>query len=211
MTTLAVIQARMGSTRFPGKMMAMVGGKPLVWHVLTRAKRLSVDGVVLATTTRTIDDPLCGVADALGVPVHRGSEDDVLGRIIGACDEHQCRRRDDIVVRVCGDSPLWDVGMCDRIVTRWRIGGHGSDVVCLADDNGRLGMSQGVDFVRRGALDMTPRSDPQSREHVCSWAREQGIRWYYYPEADEWTTERLSIDTPEDLERLRARIEEEAR
>lgn len=110
---VAVVQARMGSSRFPGKMLAPLGGKPLLEWVLCRVARASLlAGVVLATSDDEKDDALASLAIRLGIAVFRGSESDVLGRIVGAARTFGA----DNVVRVCADNPWVDPGEVDRLV-----------------------------------------------------------------------------------------------
>lgn len=111
---VALVQARMGSTRFPGKMLADLGGHPLLEWVLKRVSCAQlIDTVVLATTTLSRDDDLVALATKLGVAVYRGSETDVLGRFAAAADQYGA----DIVVRICADNPFIDAGEIDRLVS----------------------------------------------------------------------------------------------
>lgn len=111
--TVAVVQARMGSSRLPGKMLACLGGRPVIEHVLRRSRRAeTLDTVVLATSNKDQDDALGEVAVRLSVPVVRGSETDVLRRVVTAATEHDA----DVVVRICADNPLIAPGEIDRAV-----------------------------------------------------------------------------------------------
>lgn len=110
---VAIVQARMGSARLPGKSMIKLGGKPIIEHVLGRVRRAKmVAEVVLATSYQDEDGALCDVAVRLGVQVFRGPEDDVLKRYILAAQKF----RADVVVRICGDNPLVAPEEIDRIV-----------------------------------------------------------------------------------------------
>jgi spore coat polysaccharide biosynthesis protein SpsF len=82
--TVVVLQARMGSTRLPGKALKCLAGTTLLGHCLTRLRESLVGPVVLATTTRDDDDALVAEAGRFGVLVYRGSEDDVLEGFVGA-------------------------------------------------------------------------------------------------------------------------------
>ena len=87
MRVVVVIQARMGSTRLPGKVLEDLGGIPVLsWVVRACQQATAVDGVVVATSALAGDDPVAEHAAALGVPVVRGSEDDVLSRYVQALD-----------------------------------------------------------------------------------------------------------------------------
>jgi spore coat polysaccharide biosynthesis protein SpsF len=101
--TVACIQARMGSSRLPGKMMLPLDGSHVLQHDVRRVTAAdSVDEVVVATSDKKQDDIVARYATREGASVFRGSEDDVLGRMYAAAREHDA----DIVVRVTGDNPL---------------------------------------------------------------------------------------------------------
>jgi len=113
MSAVAFVQARMASTRLPGKMLLPIAGRPLVEWVLRRvalATRLS--GVVLLTSIARVDDGLARHAEALGFVVRRGSETDVLSRFVDAAAAFPA----DHYVRVCGDSPFVCATEIDRLV-----------------------------------------------------------------------------------------------
>lgn len=108
-----VLQARMGSTRLPGKVMKPVLGRPLLAFLLERLSRVRlVDELVVATTELQEDAIITQFAEAAGVRVVRGSEQDVLGRFVAAA----VSARADVVVRVCGDCPLLDAEIVDEAV-----------------------------------------------------------------------------------------------
>lgn len=114
--TLALIQARMGSTRLPGKMMLPLGGDYVITRVVERVKAAeTVDDVVVATSTRTADDILARYAEAAGAEVFRGSESDVLARMYHAAESFD---HPHIIIRVTGDCPLIDPIVLDEIVRR---------------------------------------------------------------------------------------------
>ncbi len=105
MKIVVIIQARLGSSRLPGKVLMPLGGKPSVQHVIERARLVrGVDEVVLATSTASIDDPLANFCKTFSVPVVRGSEEDVLDRYYQAAKA----ARADVVIRITGDCPLLD-------------------------------------------------------------------------------------------------------
>lgn len=103
--TVAIIQARLRSRRLPGKVLFELGGRPMLALLMERVRRIpGIDGAVIATGDGVENDALATIADGLGVPVFRGSEDDVLSRYAGAARAHAA----DIVVRLTGDCPLAD-------------------------------------------------------------------------------------------------------
>ncbi len=113
MKRVLIVQARMGSTRLPGKVLMDLAGRPMLAQQLRRIARCrEVDAVVLATSHNASDDPVAALARQEGVPVFRGDEVDVLGRFVGAAREHGA----DVVVRVTGDCPLLDPEVTDRVI-----------------------------------------------------------------------------------------------
>jgi spore coat polysaccharide biosynthesis protein SpsF len=113
MRRVVVVQARMTSTRLPGKVLMDLDGQPLLERQLARLARCErVDEIVLAVTVNATDDPLVALADRLGLRWHRGSEDDVLSRYVGAAREADA----ELVVRVTSDCPLIDAGETDAVI-----------------------------------------------------------------------------------------------
>ncbi len=122
----------MGSTRFPGKMLADLGGHSILEWVLRRSSRARmVDQVILATTELVIDDALAEVAQKLGFEVFRGNESDVLSRFAAAATIYNAN----VVVRICADNPFIDPDEIDRLV------GHFQNNQCdyAFNHQGRLG------------------------------------------------------------------------
>ena len=112
----AVIQARAGSTRLPGKVLADLGGRPVLeWVVRAARAATQVDEVIVATSTLAGDDAVADLATPWGVPVVRGSEDDVLSRFVAALDAHPA----DAVVRLTADCPLLDPTLIDAVAGAW--------------------------------------------------------------------------------------------
>jgi len=113
MTVVAIIQARMGSTRFPGKMLKKLGDKPLIWYVVYRVKQAKlIDNVVLATSTNKNNEPLVKEVRKYNVDCFVGNEDDVLDRY------YQCAKKFHAVtiVRITGDCPFIDPDVIDQVI-----------------------------------------------------------------------------------------------
>ena len=111
--TVAVVQARLGSHRFPGKMLAVLGGHSLLEWVVNRVGQSDVvDRVVVATTLEPLDDQIVAECGRLGVYVVRGSTNDVLDRFMAALADDQC----DTVVRVCADNPFVDASCIAAVI-----------------------------------------------------------------------------------------------
>jgi spore coat polysaccharide biosynthesis protein SpsF len=199
----------MGSSRLPGKVLADIGGLPLL-SLLVRRLRLAkrLDGIVLATSTAPADDALAEWAAQENVPVHRGSEDDVLARVVGA----QRAMGGEIVVEVCGDTPLIDPGVVDRAVDAYLAGA--GDVVT---NTVRPSYPQGCEAQVFALADLAEVEreirDPAVREHVSLHFYETPARYRIAhleaPEAERMPEQRLQVDYPEDLEldrRIHARL-----
>lgn len=108
---VATIEARMASSRLPGKVLLPLADKPALQHLVERLKRSKyLDGIVVATTDKPGDDVIEALAKQLGVDCFRGSEDDVLGRVLGAAQSVQA----DLICEITGDCPLLDWRVVDR-------------------------------------------------------------------------------------------------
>ena len=111
--TIAIVQARMGSTRLPGKVMKKVLGKPLIGYLFENLGRSQkIDKIVLATSTNKKNDILCRYVESLGYDIFRGSEEDVLSRYYNAVLKYKTKN----IVRITGDCPLIDPVVCDNLI-----------------------------------------------------------------------------------------------
>lgn len=109
----AVIQARMASTRLPGKVLMEVNGKPLLEYLIERVSHCkNIDIVVIATTVNKTDDPIEALANSHGIGCYRGSEDDVLDRFVQTARIFEL----DTIVRITADCPLFDPSICHRLI-----------------------------------------------------------------------------------------------
>jgi spore coat polysaccharide biosynthesis protein SpsF len=198
-----IVQARMGSTRLPGKILAPLAGKPLLWHVI---RRLELAGtwiagpweVLVATTEEAADDLTCQWCECHNVPVLRGESEDVLARYLMASEDLP---DDDTILRATADNPLY----CPRR-TAGIVSAHQAapmDYTCIRD------LSYVVpEVMRAGALRrMAARAKtPDCREHVTPFFRQppHGFRTQELPPG--WQglrpKTRLTIDTPEELQRM---------
>jgi glutamate-1-semialdehyde aminotransferase/spore coat polysaccharide biosynthesis protein SpsF (cytidylyltransferase family) len=166
MRTVAVIQARMSSSRLPGKSLAEVAGRPLLAWVLERARRAQrVDAVVVATSTDPSDDPIAALCAAEGVACHRGSLTDVLERTLGAARE----ARAGVVVRLTGDCPLLDSAIIDGVIAARQE----ADADYASNLGGGFPEGMDVEAVRLDALDRAAAQGrtPPDREHVTWYIR----------------------------------------
>jgi glutamate-1-semialdehyde aminotransferase/spore coat polysaccharide biosynthesis protein SpsF (cytidylyltransferase family) len=116
---VAIIQARMGSLRFPGKTTAEILGRPILWHVVDRVGRARlVDKVVVATAAKASDDPIAVFCERESIACFRGNEDDVLDRFYQAAKWSAA----DAVVRITADCPLIDPEVVDKVMARFKQG-----------------------------------------------------------------------------------------
>ncbi|HEY7575692.1 MAG TPA: glycosyltransferase family protein [Thermoanaerobaculia bacterium] len=195
---VAVIQARCGSSRLPGKVLRPLGGVPAIHHVVravSSAKK--VDEVVLATTTAAVDDALVAEGEALGVRVFRGDEEDVLRRFVEALRGDPA----DVVARQPADAPLVDPDIIDAVLEAYQKGGCDYAASFLERSWPRGCESE---VISREALERSDREAyrPEDREHVTIHVRTHPevfrLRNVRAPEAEVWPELRLTLDTPED-------------
>jgi len=210
---VAVIQARMGSTRLPGKVLKPIAGKPLLWHIVHRLKKSRlIQEVCIATSVSARDDAIAEFGRRNDIPVVRGPEDDVLARFARAAD----RLDADIIVRVNADAPFIDAEFVDHLITAMIE--QGCDYVLL-EENAETA-HQGVDPMTRRALDklmMDAADDPVAREHVTGYFKLHPdfvpiARAKPFPKLAR-DVGRLTVDTPDDLafvEAVHARMEAKA-
>lgn len=113
MKTVAIVQARIGSTRLPGKVLMCIGGETTLGRVVRRLSRAKlITEVTIATTDSPADDAIVSEANRLGVRCFCGSEQDVLARYLGAAEEFEA----EVIVRVTSDCPLIDAGVADQVL-----------------------------------------------------------------------------------------------
>lgn len=160
-----IVQARMGSTRLPGKMMLDVAGRPAIGHVLNRVGQARcVDDIWLACSDASADDPLAVYAQSLGVSVLRGDENDVLSRFVAVAEKTDA----DVVVRITGDCPMADPDIIDKAVMAFL-----SENVDFVSNTLTRSYPDGLDVevFSRAALDRTNREAHDSflRAHVTPY------------------------------------------
>lgn len=110
---VAIIQARTGSTRLPGKVLMSIVGKPLLWHIVNRLKYCkNIDTIVVATTDKESDKPILDVARQIGVNAFAGNEEDVLDRYYQAAKKFHGQ----IIVRLTADCPLLEPKIVDKLI-----------------------------------------------------------------------------------------------
>lgn len=203
--TVIIVQARMTSTRLPGKVLLPLAGKPMLTRLVERLRRASEsDAIVVATTTNASDEPIVDLCRQLAVASHRGSEHDVLSRYADAARAHNA----DAVVRVTSDCPLLDPALVDLVIRAHAEGG--SDYVSnMLPPTWPYGMA--VEVFSADALFEADREAKQvsEREHVTPFL-------YWHPEryrlrnvasAHDLSGYRWTVDTPQDYELVRLLFE----
>ena len=202
---VAVVQARMGSQRFPGKMLAKLGERDLLSWVLTRvcdAKQLN--RVVLATSDSREDDQLANAAASVDVLVVRGSQHDVLDRFVQSAKVSQA----DFVVRVCADNPFVAAEEIDRLVVAHKSGNY--DYSCNHQQklNNRYADGFGAEILSTALLnDIADLTTQQShREHVTSYIWDNAVKFKIQaitaPAELAFPEIKLDIDTPQEMQKL---------
>jgi spore coat polysaccharide biosynthesis protein SpsF len=194
-----VIQARMGSRRLPGKILMPLAGAPMLHRLVERASRATcLDTLIVATTAEVKDDPVQEMCSARGYNCYRGSEDDVLARMIGAAGQS------DIVVRLTGDNPFVDGSLIDRVVQG--LLDAGPDCV-YASNIQQSGYPYGL-YVEVARMDALKRglesSDPKDHEHVTWHIRQAPDTYTQVTIVSDivFAVPSLTIDTPEDYQLL---------
>lgn len=202
MRVVAIIQARMGSSRLPGKSMADLSGKPVLGRVIDRTRLVpSIGEVAVATSTDPRDDPIAAFSEDVGVPCHRGSEMDVLDRYHRAARELEA----EIVVRITGDCPLLDPDVTERVVARVL-----DEDVDYVSNFLRRTYPKGLDseaFTSRALRRAWEEArTPEQREHVTPYLYDplSGFRVANVEQAVDRSAWRWTVDFPEDLEFARA-------
>jgi len=204
--TIAIIQARMGSQRLPGKVLEDVQGKPMLQRVIERAGASAlIDRVVVATTTETGDDPIMTFGAAAGVPVVRGHPADVLDRYMQAARAYGA----DIVVRLTADCPLLDPALTDNVIYALLESDPPADLALNRIPGDRtypIGLD--VEVCTFQALERAWKEAHKmyQREHVLPYLYEEPSRFrvVHVRHSEDYGDLRWTVDTPQDLAFVRA-------
>jgi spore coat polysaccharide biosynthesis protein SpsF (cytidylyltransferase family) len=203
---VAIIQARMTSTRLPGKVLADICGTPLLQRIVERLRKCRLlDDIVIATTSNREDDPVEALGRKLNIEVFRGDEFDVLGRMLQAAE----RSRADVIVRITADCPVIDPDVVDECIRLRAERGvdYASNVIVRTYPDGL-----DTEVIRIEALRKADREahDPVLREHVTPYIR-GGIP--HLPSGDFSRADltyssnlshvRWTVDRQDDLDRVR--------
>ena len=199
---VAIIQARMGSTRLPGKVLLDLAGASVLSRVLERVRRTdSIDEVVVATTDRPSDDIIVQECLRYQIPVFRGQEEDVLDRYYRAAVSAKA----DVVVRITSDCPLIDPEVTGKTVQAFMAEHPDYASNCLVRTYPR-GLDTEVMTLRTLERAWREATQPYERAHVTPYIYENPGEFKLLSvtgEAD-WSGHRWTVDTPEDLELVRS-------
>ena len=217
---VAIIQARMSSSRLPGKVLLDIAGQPMLAHVVTRTSRATkIDEVIVATTTDASDDPVAAYCDSMGISCTHGSLQDVLDRYYQAASQAKA----DVVVRITGDCPVIDPALIDDCIKALLDGSF--DFTCnrLPPPWGRtypIGLDTEVCTFAALKKAWEESTETFHREHVMPFLYEglelsavsrqlsdgispRGFKIAQLHQTTDFGDYRWTVDTPEDLEFMR--------
>lgn len=204
--TVGIIQARMGSTRLPGKVLLRLGKKEVLTHVIMRLRGSGVfDEIVVATTRMPEDDKVAQVAAENGAAFFRGSETDVLGRYLGASQSFRAKN----VVRITADCPLIDPDVVAEMVNKFRKMTSDAEKVDLLSNSRKRTYPRGLDteiFSHEALMvcDLVAKK-PYQREHVtpCMYENTDRFTVVDHTSGFDFSEYRLTLDTFNDYELLK--------
>ena len=196
MKIVAIVQARMGSTRLPNKVLKPICGIPMIELLLKRlAKSRELDQIIVATSIDPKNQPLVHCVRSLGFVCEQGSENDVLSRYVNAAEKYNA----DVVVRITGDCPLIDPVLVDQCINKFLLQGvdYLSNVTPPTYPDG-LDVSVVTTVALRTAE--IESHDPFHREHVVPYIRESGrYSLASLENSKDLSSLRWTVDEPEDL------------
>jgi len=201
---VGIIQARVGASRLPGKTLLDLAGAPFLARVIERMQHAeTLDSLMVATTTDPADDPLAALVRGLGVPVYRGSVNDVLDRFTQAARQAEAA----LIVRITADDPFKDPEITDHAVRLWL---EQSETLDYVSNTIEPTYPEGLDIevFTRAALERAWHEArlPSEREHVTPyiWKHPDRFRILNFKHPQDLSHLRWTVDYPEDLEFARA-------
>lgn len=204
---VATIEARMRSSRLPGKILLPVLDRPILGYLIDRLKKVrSIDEIVLATTVNSADDPVAWFANSEGISVYRGSEEDVLLRVVDAAESVKA----DVIIEITGDCPIIDpeiVDQCIQIYKHNTASYVGNAHIRSYPDGMDVQVFSVTDLKKSG--EMT--TDKLDREHVSLFMRNHPEIFPHLhlvaPDSIYWPELGLTLDEKPDFELLKTIIE----
>lgn len=207
MKIIATIEARMSSSRLPGKVMLQAAGKPMLEHLVNRLRAVpSLDGIVLATTNNKTDDELEEFSIRMGIACYRGSENDVMNRVISAAESAGA----DVVVEITGDCPIIDPQIVEQAIRVFNA--NQADYVSNAHFRSYPdGMDTQVFRLQTLRTSAAKTNDALDHEHVTLHIRNHPELFsklnLLSPPETHWPELGLTLDEPKDYELLKKIIE----
>ncbi len=199
MNVVCIVQARIGSTRLPGKVLKKICDKTVLEHDIDRLKRVkNINEIVIATTNLEKDNAIVEEANRLGVKCFRGSEEDVLSRYYYAAKENNA----DVIVRITSDCPLIDSEITEKTILFYL---ENSDNYDYVSNSLKKTYPRGLDteifsykILARAFNEATSKKD---REHVTFyiWNNPSTFRLGCYENSEDYSDLRWTLDTEEDL------------
>ena len=195
----AIIQARMGSSRLPGKVLMSIHGKPFLHHIVDRlSMSQDVEKIIIATSSSPQNNKIAELAKELEVSLFRGSEDDVLDRYYKSAKKFKVND----IVRITADSPLLDPQMVDKVVKMYI---DSKNIYDYVSNIHPPSFPDGLD-VEVFSFDVLERAWKEAkksyeREHVTPymWENPEKFRVGNYSEGLDYSNLRLTLDDPKDL------------
>ena len=212
MRVIAIIQARMGSTRLPGKVLSPVLDRPMLWHIVQRVSAVrGIAGVVVATSDCSSDDAVFEFCDQHNIDMYSGSLNDVLDRFYRAAR----LRRAEVVLRVTGDCPLFDPEIVSEMLREFLADGTLDHIgvatgagVAQGATGGRYPDGMDAELTTIEALESAwcEAREPLEREHVTPfiWRRPERFRVATHYSPVDYSQLRWTVDNQEDLDTIRA-------
>ncbi|MGA1870292.1 MAG: cytidylyltransferase domain-containing protein [bacterium] len=199
MKKVIIVQARMTSTRLPGKVLKEVCGKPLLAHLIARLKRVqNADQIVIATTTNSTDEPIVTLCKQCAMDFYRGSEEDVLSRYYETAKEFSA----DIIIRITSDCPVIDSKVINKVIAFYMNNKDSCDYVSnVLSRTYPRGMDTEVFSFKVLQEAHREAEDEVEREHVTPFIhqRPERYRCVNVPYDTDQSHHRWTVDTPEDL------------
>ena len=199
---IAIIQARVGSTRLPGKVLLDLHGKPVLWHVIKRVSHSKkINKVIVATTTLKEDNPIEELCHKEGISFYRGSSDDVLNRYYNAAQNiHSKGEHLDFVVRITADCPFIDPEIIDTVIETMVTNNYDYISNALQPT-----YPDGLDveiFTFNALIEANNNARlPSEREHVTPYIiKNNSFRKYNFPNQKDLSHMRWTLDEPEDYQ-----------
>ena len=193
---VAVIEARFSSTRLPGKVLMPILDQPMLVRVSQRLKLArTLDDIIVATTDSPADDAVVEAMNRAGIRTFRGSEDDVLDRVVKAAASAAA----DIIVEITGDCPLIDPGLVDKLVGDFLVGGADfvSNILPHTTPRGtdvRVFRTSDLAEINRTS------NDPADHEHVSL---------HFWEHLDRYTCRNVEMDLPDVVAEIRLTVDTE--